>query len=136
MNASKIRKILDVHVPFGPGYPFSVLLEAWADRVCFYQDLSDTGANPREWTVHDLIGDLFLRDAIHVAATTGGIEEGAGADAGGLALLNAPDRIYRRLIVDDTDGTIHRAVGDDMSEAEWASRAWWWRGIPPLLDAE
>lgn len=122
---------LQTVMPYGPGETLLALINAWCECVGVLQDVVESGENLTDETVHDLVGDLFLRDAIRAGLRSIGLGVLHGDEETGLALVDLPDRVFKRLLVDDPGGVLRRAVGDDMTDGEWAARDWWWRGIVP-----
>lgn len=128
----KLTDALEVQVYFGPG-PQSLLdlIDAWAGRVL--KLLADTAPDVdagggATWTIHDLVGALYLRDAIER-----GLQDLLRRTAGTavMATVMAIDELFNTFTLDDVHGVIH------LVDAEAPDSPWWWGRVPmngPVAD--
>lgn len=121
----KLKDALGAQVEFGPATQSLLdLIDAWAGRVL--KLLSDTapGVDPNDgatWTIHDLIGALYLRDAIERGLHK--LMEIAGSTAE-LATVTAIDELFSTFTLDDERGVVH------LVDTEAPNSPWWWRRLP------
>lgn len=120
-----LKDTAEVFVEFG-GKPVSLIemIDGWAARVLnLYSDAS--GLSDFEWTSHDLIGSLIMRDAVQR-----GVEQLVQDDRP-VPALEAADALFRSFTREDPQRLL----------VEWEpgipSLPWWWTRIPargPIAD--
>jgi hypothetical protein len=107
--------------------PLLDLVDAWAGRVLKPLSDTDPGVNPNDaatWTVHDLVGALYLRDAVERGVRK--LSESHANARAEIAVVTAVDELFRMFTVDDERGIIH------LVDPGAPSEPWWWHRLPAV----
>jgi hypothetical protein len=118
------RALIDEHgveAPWGPTTAVELAVR-WSHSVAKLDDdralpWSDHGV----WTEHDLVGALYLRDAVETGLDA--LPEPARAKVA--AFVGRVDDRYRSFTVDDPSGRMGVVAVRDLT-----GRGWWWFRVP------
>ena len=112
----------DVLVEFGPGrVPLVDLIDDWAGRVLkLFYDSRETDRDVfHEWGADDLVGALYLRDAVDRGLAT----LRARHLSGDIAAVRAIDELFRSMTIEDDRGLT-------VVEPDAPLSPWWWKRVP------
>ena len=114
-------------VTLGRTMPLAVAVNSWAHAVLVFRDiaLGEDGFNPFDRTPDDLVGFLYLRQAIHSS-----LRDDSGTERY-LPQLAASDELYVQTAEPDPSGiaislTHPRERAVLLAQPEW----WWWHRFP------
>jgi hypothetical protein len=114
----------------GESVSVRTLIDMWAATVADFVSISETGRNPHEWHVYDVVAALELRETIEAGLRRRG-------DRLSLTVadrrLDEADQNYRAILIPDPDNVLRDVTRMDITDEAWATRASWWRGLPPNL---
>jgi hypothetical protein len=122
----RLRDASMILVEFGQGLqPLLDLVDAWAGRVLKLLSDTDPAVNPNDaatWTIHDLVGALYLRDAVERGVRE--LSESQRNTGPGIAAVTAVDELFKSFTVFDKRGVIR------LVDPGAPNESWWWHRLP------
>lgn len=122
----KLTDVGSAHVEFGQGMESLLgLIDAWAGRVLKLFFDTDPGVDPNDgstWTINDLVGALYLRDAVERGLRD--LAQRRGRSMAEVAAVRAVDELFKTFTADDKRGVVQ------LTDTAAPSSPWWWRRLP------
>ena len=118
------RAVIDEHgieLPWGPTNAVELAVR-WSNSVAkLDDDRTLSWSDHSVWTEHDLVGALYLRDAVETGLDA--LPEPARAKVA--AFVGTVDDRYRSFTVEDPSGRMGVVAVRDLT-----GRGWWWFRVP------